>query len=92
MTLAPHSTGAGIFEQRFDMLASNVERVVRGKRQVVEWVFGLRFTEPPEPVAAAVARLNVEFRELRRQGAIRLPPPSDLPTARELLETARKHV
>ena len=60
-------------------------------RQVVEWVDGLRRSESPESVAATVARLTAEFREeLRRHGAIRLPDPSSLPSAKELLDQARK--
>jgi hypothetical protein len=59
-------------------------------RQVVQWVDGFRLSDSPEYAAAAVARLEAEFREeLRRQGAIRLPDASGLPTARELLERAR---
>ena len=59
-------------------------------RQVVQWVSGFWLSEGPEYAAAAVARLNAEFREeLCRHGAIRLPDPSGLPTAQELLEQAR---
>jgi hypothetical protein len=59
-------------------------------RQVVEWVGALRLTESPEYAAAAVARVNAEYREeLRQHGAIRLPDPAGLPTAEELLEKVR---
>jgi hypothetical protein len=47
--------------------------------------------EPPDRVAAVVARLAAEFREeLRQHGVLRLPDPSTLPSAQELLERARK--
>src|SRR5262245_21940807 len=47
--------------------------------------------EPPDRVAAVVARLEAEFwEELRRHGVLRLPDPSTLPSAHELLERARK--
>jgi hypothetical protein len=47
--------------------------------------------EPPDRVAAVVARLEAEFwEELRRHGVLRLPDPSTLPSAQELLERAQK--
>jgi hypothetical protein len=46
--------------------------------------------DDPGRAAAAVARLEAEFREeLRRQGAIRLPDPSTLEPVEELLKQAR---
>ena len=47
--------------------------------------------ESPGEVEEAVARLEAEFwEELHRHGALRLPDPSGLPSAHELLEQARK--
>jgi hypothetical protein len=59
-------------------------------RQVVQWVEGLRLSGLPDSAEAAVARLNAEYQqELRRHGAIRLPDPSTLPPAQELLDQTR---
>jgi hypothetical protein len=59
-------------------------------RQVVQWVDTLRLVASPEYADAAVARLNAEYRELRKHGEIRLPDSSSLPSNQTLLEFARK--
>ncbi len=46
---------------------------------------------PPGEVAAAVARLEREFREaVYRRGEMRLPDPSSLPPVRDLLDRVRR--
>jgi hypothetical protein len=59
-------------------------------RQVIEWVDYMLRTESDERAAAGVARLNEEFQEnLRRHGTVRLPDPSALPPAQEILAWVR---
>src|SRR5262249_9606431 len=46
---------------------------------------------PPGELQAVLARLEAEFREeLHRHGEIRLPDPSSLPPAQDVLEQVRK--
>ena len=50
----------------------------------------MRIVASLEYVDAAVARLNAEYRELRKHGEIRLPDSSNLPSNQVLLDCARK--
>ena len=59
-------------------------------RQVVEWVGSLCLTDSSELAAAAVIRLNVEFRGHQRlHGQVVLPTPSAVPTLQNVLNRAR---
>jgi hypothetical protein len=58
---------------------------------VIAQVKAVLSDEPPDRVEVVVARLEAEFwEELRQHGVLRLPDPSTLPSAQELLERARK--